>query len=191
MKKLLVLTLALMLALTLCACGSGEKAAADDPNVGKYLCTSVVMEGMELGADGEYLDLQADGVCEFYFYESPDSGTWSLDGETLTMTVPYADMDLNATGTLKDGVITMTIPELGDATMTFQLEGIEEAAPAEEEAPAEGTEEAAPAEEETPAEETEEAAPAEEAPAEETTEEAAAETAPAEEETPAAEEAAQ
>ena len=150
MKKLLVLGMTLLLALALCACG-GAEAEPDDPNVGLYECTSVVMESVELGADGEYLDLQNDGKCAFFFYEDPDNGTWTLDGENLSINIPYSDMELNATGTLKDGVIVMTIPELGNATMTFQKESTEEATA--EEAPAE----------EAPAEE----APAEEAPAEE------------------------
>ena len=162
MKKVLALGLAVLMALALCACGGEEPAVTADPNAGRYLCTSVLLEGMELGADGEYLELQNGGVCTFFFYETPADGTWSLDGEALTITVPYSDMELNAAGTLKDGVITMTVPEMGDATLTFQMEGTitETAETVTEEAPAEETPAEAPAEE-TPAEE----APAGETPA--------------------------
>lgn len=161
MKRLFALGLALMMSLALCAC-SGEIAkvggalGGSSPYVGKYLCTSVVMEEVELGGDGEYLDLMNGGKCSFFLYDSPDDGTWSVEGETLTITVPYADMDLTAAGLIQDGIITMTIPELNNATLTFQKEGLEE--------------------EQTAAADEEAGAPAEEAPAEAD----AGETAPAE-----------
>ena len=165
MKKLFVLGMALLLALALCACGSAE-AEPDDPNVGLYECTSVVMESVELGAEGEYLDLKNGGECDFFFFKNIYEGTWSLDGENLSITIPDSDMELNAAGTLKDGVIVVTIPELHNSTMTFQKETAEEA-PAEEALTEEAPAEEVPAEEalteEAPAEE----APVEEAPAEE------------------------
>ena len=48
MKRLSALFLALLMALSLCACGGGV-----DPALGKYNCTSIVMNDINLDGSGE------------------------------------------------------------------------------------------------------------------------------------------
>lgn len=117
MKRLSALFLALLMALSLCACGgSGEDTAA----LGKYNCTSISMNDIDLEGNGEWLELQDGGKVALYVGGETHSGTFTLEENTLSMTI---DGQEAGSGTLENGVLTMDI--LG-ATCVFQQETAEE-----------------------------------------------------------------
>ncbi len=120
MKKLCALALVLALALCLAACGGGS--SEPDPNLGKYNCVSVEYDGVDLGSDGEWLELRENGECSLFLIESPDDGTWEMNGTDLTVTIPYSDGEVTLTGTLAGGIATLDIEDL---LCTFVQEGSE------------------------------------------------------------------
>ncbi|MBR2667582.1 MAG: hypothetical protein IKD96_05450 [Oscillospiraceae bacterium] len=119
MKKLCALALVLALALCLAACGGGGQP---DPNLGKYNCVSVEYDGEDLGSDGEWLELRENGECSLFLIDSPDDGTWKLNGSDLTLTFSFDDGDVTLTGTLAGGIATLDIEDL---ICTFVQEGSE------------------------------------------------------------------
>ncbi len=123
MKKLCALALVLVLALCLAACGSGGGSGSEpDLNLGKYNCVSVEYEGEDLGSDGEWLELRENGECSLFLIESPDDGTWELNGTDLTLTFSFPDGEVALTGTLAGGIATLDIEDL---ICTFVQEGSE------------------------------------------------------------------
>ena len=110
MKKFPVFLLTLAAALLLAACGSTAAQPADadssDPNLGKYLCTSMEVEGMSLNPDGQWIQLAAQGKATVFLSEEPDEGLWSLSGTTFTMTMGGETV---ATGTLEGGRLTINL----------------------------------------------------------------------------------
>lgn len=110
MKKFPVFLLTLAAALLLAACGSTAAQPADadssDPNLGKYLCTSMEVEGMSLNPDGQWIQLAAQGKATVFLSEEPDEGLWSLSGTTFTMTMGGETV---ATGTLEGGRLTVDL----------------------------------------------------------------------------------
>lgn len=113
MKRLPLLCLSLLLTLSLCACGGVGSA-----DLGKYTCTSIVMNGMDLGASKEWIELKEDGQAALFMQNETHSATYSLEGGVLTLT----NMDGNplGSGTLEGGKLTM---DLMGMTCIFQLEG--------------------------------------------------------------------
>ena len=110
MKKFPVFLLTLAAALLLAACGSTAAQPADadssDPNLGKYLCTSMEVEGMSLNPDGQWIQLASQGKAIVCLSEEPDEGLWSLSGTTFTMTMGGETV---ATGTLEGGRLTIDL----------------------------------------------------------------------------------
>lgn len=110
MKKFPVFLLTLAAALLLAACGSTAAQPADadssDPNLGKYLCTSMEVEGMSLNPDGQWIQLASQGKAIVFLSEEPDEGLWSLSGTTFTMTMGGETV---ATGTLEGGRLTIDL----------------------------------------------------------------------------------
>ena len=102
MKKTVSLLLALCLLLTLCACGSQKT----DPNLGKYNCVSLVLDGVSMDPSGEWIDLQADGKLSMYLMDEPDDGTWTISDGAITI---HIDDSGDLTGTIADGVINVNI----------------------------------------------------------------------------------
>ncbi|MDO4516683.1 MAG: hypothetical protein Q4C76_06080 [Bacillota bacterium] len=116
-KKLLLLpALALVLAclLGLGACGEtaevpGETAAptaAGDANQGLYTCVSVKMNDMDIGAEGQWLQLSPRGQARIFLNQQPDPCQWSLNGTNFTLTITGEKV---GTGTLKNGVLTLDL----------------------------------------------------------------------------------
>jgi len=122
MKKQLSLLFAtlftLSLVLGLCACGGGE--AADDPNVGTYICTTAEMEGISLpvesfATNGITLELKDSGTATLDFDGESGSGSWTLDGTAFSL---EAD-GIECPGTLEDGVLIL---DLEGVMLTFEKE---------------------------------------------------------------------
>ncbi|MCF0123581.1 MAG: hypothetical protein HUJ67_05670 [Ruminiclostridium sp.] len=113
-KRSVLSVLALCLALCLCACGdTGERAqpgnshtAPNDPNLGLYLCTSVKVDDMDVGAAGQWIQLEPQGKAILSLTDETDEGQWSLAGSSFTLTV--ADKTV-AAGTLDRGVLTLDL----------------------------------------------------------------------------------
>ncbi|MGM9579274.1 MAG: hypothetical protein ACI3VS_07815 [Evtepia sp.] len=110
MKKVPLFLLTLAAALLLAACGSTaaqpEDTGSDDPNLGKYLCTSMEVDGMSLNPDGQWIQLSSQGRATVFLSEEPDEGLWSLSGTTFTMTMGGETV---ATGTLEGGRLTVNL----------------------------------------------------------------------------------
>lgn len=122
MKKIPLFLLTLAAALLLAACGTAaaqpEDTGSNDPNLGKYLCTSMEVDGMSLNPDGQWIQLSSQGKATVFLSEEPDEGLWSLSGTTFTMTMGGETV---ATGTL-DGSGRLTINLMGTSCV-FCKEG--------------------------------------------------------------------
>ena len=98
--------LALVLVAGLAACGGG---GSDDPNVGTWNAVSASMMGIEMEvADlfdgGVTLELKSNGKFTINVDGEKSSGKWEYNGDTINFTASDADM----TGTVKDGMLTLT-----------------------------------------------------------------------------------
>lgn len=88
----------------------------EDSNLGRYECVSCVFYDMDLGADGEWIELKAKGKAVISLLFEEYDAEWELDGETLTV---KSDGDTYE-GTLKDGVIVL---DLDGMVYTFAKDG--------------------------------------------------------------------
>ena len=106
MKRSIALLLVLVIAFTLTAC---DGAKDNDPNLGKYVGATVEVFGedvniSEIYPEGEnYIELRSDGKCVFTLDGDSASGKWKLDGNDIVLTIE----DVDSTGTLKNGVLTI------------------------------------------------------------------------------------
>ena len=129
MKKLLTILLSALLCL---AC-VGMVACGNDAE-GTYKFKSMTMGGQtfnigdvapwgdeELTADSNQIVLEKDGVAKAVSvvagHTENQTGTWTLDGENISITIE----GMTQSGTLKDGVITLTI-SAGGQSMTYVYE---------------------------------------------------------------------
>ena len=142
MKRLTALCLVLVLLLSLCACGGQEDTEApapeetpvvvtDDPNLGRYTCTSAAMDGMDLGTSGQWLTLKEGGKALLFLGDEADEAAWALSGTTFTLTMGSETV---ADGTLADGILTV---KLMGMDCTFVKEGTAPAPAPQETAPEE------------------------------------------------------
>ena len=105
MKKLAAILLALAMLFTLAACG--EKDNDSDPNLGRYEGTTIEGMGVTMNFsdiyEGEnYVELKSGGKCVMTLEGDAAEGTWTLNGENITITIEGID----STGTLKDGTLS-------------------------------------------------------------------------------------
>ena len=98
-----VLAVALIVGLISCIAGGGGKK--NDPNLGVYNGVSCTYAGMELGADGEWIELKSGGKLKMMLMGEEYSGKWELDGEDLTITQAGDSFY----GTLRNGVLTLDL----------------------------------------------------------------------------------
>ncbi len=132
MKKNISLALALVLVLSLTACGGKDGGKSAAPNLGKYIGTEYSSDGSSWYSladvlEGEsYIELKDGGKGVFCLGGDATDVKWTLEnGGTLKMTQD----SLESSGTLKDGLITLTdIWGNDEVTITFQKEGGSEAA---------------------------------------------------------------
>ena len=104
MKRTLAVILALVMALTLVACGASEaqKNAAGTYNYekGKFVGDA------DYNTDDDFtVTLKEDGTGFRTTAGTDYDLTWSLDGETFSMTETFLGLTNEYTGTLKDGVL--------------------------------------------------------------------------------------
>ena len=97
-----VLAVALIVGLISCIAGGGKK---NDPNLGVYNGVSCTYAGMELGADGEWIELKSGGKLKMMLMGEEYSGKWELEGEDLTITQAGDSFY----GTLRNGVLTLDL----------------------------------------------------------------------------------
>lgn len=116
-KRLLLPALALLLMslLGLGACGGGtaeapvetaSPTAAGDTSQGLYTCVSVKMDDMDIGAEGQWLQLSPRGQARIFLNQQPDPCQWTLNGTSFTLTMTGEKV---GTGTLKNGVLTLDL----------------------------------------------------------------------------------
>ena len=115
MKKLIALLLIFPMLLSLAACGGEE-----DPNAGKYIGVSAAVGGFSMPMseiyEGEvWVELKSGGRGTIMLDGDDFSMKWALEGEELTITIQGVD----SVGTLRDGVITMDLMDMG-CVMTFE-----------------------------------------------------------------------
>ena len=115
MKRLFAFLLVFAMLLSLAACGGGE----EDPNAGKYIGVSAAVGGFsmpmsEIYAGETWIELKSGGRGTIMLDGDDFSMKWALEGEELTITIQGVD----SVGTLRDGVITMDLMDMG-CVMTF------------------------------------------------------------------------
>lgn len=102
--------------------GAGGGNASKPQIYGKYYAVSVKALGIASSPDGEWVELKRGGRGTFYSSGNEYKLKWSLDGEEFTGTVTFLILDMDMTGTLKDGVLSV---EYGLYDYVFVLEGTE------------------------------------------------------------------
>lgn len=130
MKQCTAFCLILILLLTLCACGGQSQeetdapapeeaavAVTEDQNLGRYTCTSVTMDGMDLSPDGQWLELEPNGMATLFLVGEPDEAKWTLSGTAFTLTMGGETV---AEGTLAEGKLTA---DLMGMSCTFIKDG--------------------------------------------------------------------
>ena len=123
MKKILSLALALMMLLALGACGGKGGGTSDDPNLGKYIGAEFSGDGSqwfrldEIYDEGEsYIELKSGGKGVFCLGGDATDIKWELKSDgSLKLTRD----SLESSGTLQDGVITLTDLWGSAVTVTF------------------------------------------------------------------------
>lgn len=83
--------------------GSFGTASADKALLGRYEGVSCFVEGINIGAEDEWVELKSGGKAKLHLLGDTYNGKWTLDGESLTMTESGDEYY----GTLRDGVITV------------------------------------------------------------------------------------
>ena len=114
MKRLLIMIFVLALLVSLTACG------ADDPNAGIYYGTVGTYSGFSMPVEklfegGCSLELKNGGKGVITLGEDPYNVKWSLEGETITVTLQGEE----SVGTLKDGTIQIEFLGMG-LELTFE-----------------------------------------------------------------------
>lgn len=115
----LLIALAVVIIVILISCIAGGGKDKDDPNLGVYNGVSCTYAGMELGADGEWIELKSGGKLTIMLMGEKYSGKWELNGEELTVQQGGDTFY----GTLEDGVIVL---DLSDVIYTYEKEASEE-----------------------------------------------------------------
>ena len=109
--------IAALLMIAVIAAFFGTKGGKADPNLGLYNGVSCKVEGFELGAEDEWVELKSGGSVSLCLMGEKYNGRWSLEGEKFTIT-QHGD---EFTGTLKDGIMTI---DFAGMLYTFQKEGV-------------------------------------------------------------------
>ena len=103
MKRLFALFMALTMVLSLAACG--EK---DHPNAGIYNAVSCEALGVELGCEGEWLELKGNGKGTIFLMGEEYKCSWTLEGENFVLKNRGDEFH----GTLRNGIITLDFEDM-------------------------------------------------------------------------------
>ena len=98
---------AILVAVLLFVFLSGD-GGSDDPNLGLYNGVSCSYAGIELGAEGEWIELKSGGKLTMMLMGEEYDAQWELDGENITVT----DSSGSFYGTLKNGRLTLDLEGL-------------------------------------------------------------------------------
>jgi len=107
---------AILLVIVLAVVIGNIGSSADKAVLGRYEGVSCVSEGVEVGADGEWIELKSGGKAEICILDDTFRGKWKLDGENITITQDGDDYY----GTLRDQVLQIRFEQL---EYTFAMEG--------------------------------------------------------------------
>ena len=77
-------------------------------NAGAYGCTALSIQDLSLDPEGKWIRLDSDGSAGICLAGEEEPGTWSVTGETVTLTLDGED----TVGTLQDGVLEITLREM-------------------------------------------------------------------------------
>lgn len=94
----------------------GSTGKADKAVLGRYEGVSCISEGLELGADEDWIELKSGGKTDIHIFDDTYRGTWTLDGENITITQDGDDY----CGTLRDQVLQIQFEHLD---YTFAMAG--------------------------------------------------------------------
>ena len=94
----------------------GGKGGKNDALLGRYEGVSCTIDGVEVGAEDEWIELKARNKADVCIMGQEFSGTWKLDGEAFT----FKQGGDKYEGTLKDGVMTLDIAGM---LYTFEKQG--------------------------------------------------------------------
>lgn len=95
--------------------GSGTASAGGDV-LGRYEGVRCFVDGIDIGAEDEWVELKSGGKARLHLLEDTYNGKWTLDGEDLTITESGDEYY----GTLRDGVMTV---DFYGMSYTFAKEG--------------------------------------------------------------------
>ena len=109
-----VAVLVVLLIVLLVSCGGKDQGTEADWGV--YEGVSCVVSGMDLGADGEWVELQKKGKATLCIMGSEYSAKWTLDGENIVIKQGGDEF----AGTLKNGVLEV---DMAGMLYTFQKPG--------------------------------------------------------------------
>ena len=87
---------------------SGDGGDPNDPNLGLYNAVSCTYSGIELGTDGEWLELRSGGKMTIKLMGEEYDAKWELEGDRITVT----DHSGSFYGTLRDGKLTLDLEGL-------------------------------------------------------------------------------
>lgn len=133
-KSRLGLIIGIVVAVALLFTLFGGGGDSDDPNLGVYEGVSCSYAGLEMSAEGEWVELKSGGKLKMNLMGDEYSGKWELDGENLTVT----QAGDTYYGTLRNGTLVL---DLSGVIYTYEKEAAEESAVSKETEAPEKTEE--------------------------------------------------
>ena len=133
-KSRLGLIVGIVVAVALLFTLFGGGGDSDDPNLGVYEGVSCSYAGLEMSAEGEWVELKSGGKLKMNLMGDEYSGKWELDGENLTVT----QAGDTYYGTLRNGTLVL---DLSGVIYTYEKEAAEESAVSKETEAPEKTEE--------------------------------------------------
>ena len=133
-KSRLGLIIGIVVAVALLFTLFGGGGDSDDPNLGVYEGVSCSYAGLEMSAEGEWVELKSGGKLKMNLMGDEYSGKWELDGENLTVT----QAGDTYYGTLRNGTLVL---DLSGVIYTYEKEAAGESAVSKETEAPEKTEE--------------------------------------------------
>lgn len=121
--------IAALVILLVCILAFGGSEDSSDPNLGRYECISCMAMDIELGGEGDWLELKSGGKVTVCLDGEEYNGKWTLEGNKITITQSGDTFE----GTLSNGIAVL---DFNDLICTYAKDGAklpEASAPAVEE----------------------------------------------------------